>query len=404
MTSGIFEWRDVLTTMSLVEAGPSPTQTNPDARGHDLKWLMAASYVTWLVCALRPGIDIVEGRLTGGRATGWLASYIIFGSALTWIARSRSASGGRRLLRLSLLMVESVSGLTAIYLSGNGTMSALLVIVAAQLPHLVPLHSALIWIAVQTVVNALLFARYNWTNSIAIGGFQAFALASSILAVRERGARQKLTAANRELLATRVRLAESSRVEERLRIARDLHDTLGHHLTALSLQLDVASRLADGRAAEHISEAHGITRLLLSDVRAVVGQMRDQPRVDLRDALRALASTSRDPTVHLTLPVSLELNDEPREQALLRAVQEIITNAVRHSMARNVWITVEFREDRIELLGRDDGRGAAAVVPGHGLAGMQERFEELGGKVAFSTAVGHGFEVRGFIPHTRTGS
>jgi len=408
MTSGISGYQDALTTMSLVIAGLSSTQTKPDARGHDLKWVIAASYVTWLVCALRPSIELVEGRFTGWRATGWLVSYIIFGSALTWIARGRTTGDRSRLLRLSLLMVQSVSGLTAVLLSGNGTTSALLVIVAAQLPHLLPMYGAVIWIGVQTVANALIFARYSWINGItggiAIGGFQAFALASSLLAARERSARQKLAAANSELLATRARLAESSRVEERLRIARDLHDTIGHHLTALSLQLDVASRLAVGRAAAHISEAHGITRQLLSDVRGVVGQMREQPRVDLTDALRALASTSRDPTVHLTLPASLELNDESREQALLRGVQEIITNAVRHSTARNLWITVEFREDGIELFGRDDGRGAAAVSPGHGLAGMRERFEELGGRVAFSTGVGQGFEVRGFIPHTRTAS
>lgn len=408
MTSGISEWPNALTTMSLVAVASSPTQMEPEARGHDLRWIIAAGYVTWFVCALRPIIEIVAGRFTGWRAIGWLGCYLVFGAALTWIVGSRTMGDRRRVLRLFLLMVQSVAGLTAIFLSGNGTTSALLVIVAAQLPHLLPLRSAVLWIGAQTVANALIFARYNSmagvTAGITIGGFQAFAGASSVLAARERGARHKLAAANSELLATRARLAENSRVEERLRIARDLHDTLGHHLTALSLRLDVASRLAGGKAAAHIREAHGIARLLLRDVRDVVGQMREQPRVDLADALRAIASRSRDPAVHLTLPASLELNDELREQTLLRAVQEIVTNAVRHSRARNVWVTVEVREDGIELFGRDDGHGAAAVAPGHGLAGMQERFKNLGGRVAFSTGMGQGFEVRGFIPHTRTAS
>jgi signal transduction histidine kinase len=295
-----------------------------------------------------------------------------------------------------------------VFLSGNGTTTALLVIVAAQLPHLLSLRASVVWIALQTLANSIIFARYHWisglTGGLAIGGFQLFALASSVLAARERAARQKLAAAHNELLATRARLAESSRVEERLRIARDLHDALGHHLTALSLQLDVASRLADGTAAAHISEAHAITRLLLGDVRDVVGQLRDDKRTSLADTLRAiaLASSSDDLTVHLTLPTSLELDGEARNDALLRGVQEVITNAVRHASAHNLWIVVELRADGIELSARDDGRGAAAVKQGHGLTGMGERFEACGGRVELRTNPGQGFEVRGFMPHTWT--
>jgi signal transduction histidine kinase len=302
--------------------------------------------------------------------------------------------------------IQSVTALIAVFVSGNGTTAVLLVIVAAELPHVVPLSSAVVWIVCQTLANAIIVARHNWINGvtggIAFGGFQLFALASSVLAARERGARQKLAVAHSELLATRARLAESSRVEERLRIARDLHDALGHHLTALSLQLDVASRLADGKAAEHVKEAHAITRLLLGDVRGVVSQMREQHRVDLTDALRALAASSRDVTVDLTLPPSLEINDDAHAQALLRGVQEIITNTVRHASARHLWIAVTLGVDGIELFGRDDGRGAVSVSEGLGLTGMRERFEECGGRVEFTTNLNQGFEVRGFLPHQRS--
>lgn len=108
------------------------------------------------------------------------------------------------------------------------------------------------------------------------------------LARSERDAREELARANAELVARQSLLAESSRIAERLRISRDLHDTLGHHLTALSLQLDVAARLASGQAAAHVREAHAITRLLLGDVRDVVSRMRDERLDRTRAVLKAL--------------------------------------------------------------------------------------------------------------------
>jgi signal transduction histidine kinase len=388
--------------MSSVAIPAFSAPATPDGDGHDLRWFLAASYATWIICAVPPIAEIAAGRLRGWRAIAWSACYLLFGIAMAGIGSGRARGGHPRVVPVSLLLVESVTGLAAVFLSGNGLTSAVLVIVAAQLPHLLSLRSAVIWVGAQTLANAVIVARHNWINGltggIAIGGFQLFALASSVLAASERAARRTLAAAHAELLATRARLAESSRSEERLRIARDLHDTLGHHLTALSLQLDVASRLADGKAAAQITEAHAITRLLLSDVRDVVSQMRDERRPDLAEALRALAASSHDPIVHLTLPPSLELDAEPRAQALLRGVQEIITNTVRHARARNLWITIERREGGLELVARDDGRGASTVVQGHGLTGMRERFEDCAGRVTFTTHPGKGFEVRGFIP------
>jgi signal transduction histidine kinase len=79
-------------------------------------------------------------------------------------------------------------------------------------------------------------------------------------------------------------------------------------------------------------------------------------------------------------------------------VQEIITNTTRHASAQNLWITIAQRPDGIDLHARDDGRGSPEVQWGNGLRGMRERFEEYSGRVDFRSAVGQGFEVRGFMP------
>jgi signal transduction histidine kinase len=187
-------------------------------------------------------------------------------------------------------------------------------------------------------------------------------------------------------------------VAERLRISRDLHDTLGHHLTALSLQLEVASRLASGPAAERVHEAHAITRLLLSDVRDVVSRLRETSRFNLAEAVRALAESAGTLDIHLQVPDGLDVDDPRQAHAILRCVQEVITNTARHAAARHLWIAIERQPDGIALSARDDGRGSDVVAWGNGLRGMRERFEEHSGRVEFSSAAGRGFEVRAFMP------
>ena len=342
------------------------------------------------------------------------AAYLLFGAALlALLYLPEGCLPGGRVIPILLLVIQSVTGMTVIYigghyLGGTGATSAMIVIVAAGLPYVVSPPWAWSWVVVQAIVMTWLFWDMSELDEVisfalAIGGFQAFATASSMLALREAAAREKLAVANAELQRAQMRLAESSRAEERLRISRDLHDTLGHHLTALSLQLDVASRVSEGKATDHVRQAHAITRLLLGDVRDVVSTLRETREGDLARDLRALAEAPASVAVHLELPVSLEVPDPDRAQALLRCVQEIITNAARHAHARNLWIRIDARTDGITLHARDDGRGAPQVSLGHGLTGMRERFAALAGSVEFESGPDTGFEVRGFIPMPQPG-
>jgi signal transduction histidine kinase len=365
-------------------------------------WFYAAAYLTWAVAGLPWMLGVLRGELTGTRAVAGGIAFVGFAVAFT--VSLRHQHGGRVTWRGRLpLAVMSLTGLTLAWASDDGLPAALLVVTAAGLPYVFKSGIVAAWIAGQTAALFVLF----WTMSGpltalmsggALGGFQLFAVSSAALALNLTRAVEALARTNAELTATRELLAENSRVAERLRISRDLHDTLGHHLTALSLQLDVASRLSDGAAAAHIHEAHAVARLLLGDVRDAVSTLRGSNRVDLSQAVRALAGTRGPLQIHLELPERLQLEDAAQAHALLRCVQEIITNTARHASAQNLWIRIDQQSAGIDLHARDDGRGAPEVRWGNGLQGMRERFEEYAGRIEFTSAAGRGFEVRGFMP------
>jgi signal transduction histidine kinase len=378
----------------------------------DGKWLNIAAVATWLVCGIYPVTAMAAEPFTIWPGGVWVVAFLVYGASLVAFLSLPLMTPGffGRHFPLLLAVIQSVTGLLMNYLSsthwgGTGVGAAMLVIVAAEIPYILPYRTVWLWIGVQTALMTGLFwpqGSIGWLNvlsfGVAMGGFQLFAAASSMLARKEQAAREKLADANIELHATRAMLAESSRAAERLRISRDLHDTLGHHLTALSLQLDVATRVSDGKAADHIRQAHAITRLLLADVRDVVGSLRDSSGIDVAQAIRGLAVEQTGLAVHLDLPPSLGIDDRARADTLIRCVQEIVTNAARHSNARNLWIRLEARPDGLALDARDDGIGATSIDCGHGLTGMRERFEEHAGHVEFGWGKGTGFQVRGFLP------
>ncbi len=370
-------------------------------------WLQMAGFVTWLVSGIPMLTSVARGTVPAPVAAAWACAYVAFGVAFGISCRvhGRGSLGVRRLL----LATQAASGLVMVQMTSDGLAAATLVVVAAQLLDAFTTSAAIAWIVVQTVLlMASFWTKFGVVPAITIGGafagFETFALATASLALSERVARQDLSRANAELVATRSLLAEDSRVAERLRISRDLHDAIGHHLTALSLQLEVASRLSSGQAAAHVEQAHAVTRLLLSDVRDVVSRLRDTSRVNLAEAFRTLTAGSGSLDIHLDVPDPLELDDPAQAHALLRCVQEIVTNTARHADARNLWIRIERRDEGIDLHARDDGRGVADLKWGNGLSGMRERFEEHAGRVEFNPGDGRGFEIHGFMPRPEIAS
>jgi signal transduction histidine kinase len=281
----------------------------------------------------------------------------------------------------------------------------LLLIVAGLLPWMLAPTPAMIWLVGQ---NVLLVAVLSNIPDIAFKfaaltggmffGISLFAFMSGVVALRQNAARDELRKVNSELRATQALLAENTRIAERVRIARELHDLVGHHLTALTLNLEVATHLVEGKGLEHVQQAHSLAKLLLVDVREVVSDMRDDDKVELASALRTLVEGVPEPRIHLDLPMELSMTDPLRAQVLLRCAQEMITNSVRHAQARNLWISLVPDEHGVAMIARDDGRGVDAVEAGNGLKGMAERLKQLGGELKIETSPGAGFALRAWVP------
>jgi len=195
------------------------------------------------------------------------------------------------------------------------------------------------------------------------------------------------------------RIAELSATAERNRLARDIHDSLGHHLTAISIQLEKAVAFGDrdpvvaGRA---LADARLSVGRALEDVRASVGTLRAEP-VRLVAALGELADDAR---------VALSVDGEEREvdqatvTALYRAAQEAITNARRHGRAGRVAVSVSFGAADTRLVVSDDGVGfdVGAARDGFGLVGLRERAALLGGSVTVDSSPGTGTRVTVAVP------
>ena len=174
---------------------------------------------------------------------------------------------------------------------------------------------------------------------------------------------------------------------------------LGHHLTPLSLNLEVAGHLTEGKAAGHVLQAHTLAKLLLTDVREAVSQMREEASaLHVATALKPLAENVPNMAIEMQVPDDLVISDPERAHVLLRAVQELITNAVRHSGASKLRIHLWRDAGMLLVDARDDGRGADGLAPGNGLRGLAERLQQYRGSVAVDTAPGHGFAVQLRLP------
>jgi signal transduction histidine kinase len=231
------------------------------------------------------------------------------------------------------------------------------------------------------------------------------------VAVREKRTREhaeklsaELAAANEQLRDAAVRTEELAMARERNRLAREIHDSLGHYLTTVAVQLEAARALhatEPVRALAAVEKAHGLAREALVEVRRSVGLMRAEgPARPLVERLRELAEGEAGVTVDLRVVGTVRRLGPEVEHGLFRVAQEGLTNVRKHAKARAVTLTADFSAgDRVAVGVVDDGRGSGDATPagGYGLTGLRERVALLGGTLAAGNGTAGGFVLRAEI-------
>jgi len=279
--------------------------------------------------------------------------------------------GGQRLVTIAFAIV----GLGVLLIPMNPGANAFFIYGAAFLGDAVRPSIAVRWLLV-IVLIALVEA---WLVPLRIEAWLPAAVFALIIGgtnihfgeVRRKDAALRMARKDAERLAA---------VAERERIARDLHDLLGHTLSVIVIKSELAAKLADRdpqRAAAEIRDVEQISRQALNEVReAIHGYRGERMEQEIETGRRALAAAG------VTLQAELApLGVEPEaEQALALAVREALTNVLRHARARRCDVRVERSPDTVRVVVQDDGIGSTSRE-GAGLSGMRARLAALGGEV-----------------------
>lgn len=242
-----------------------------------------------------------------------------------------------------------------------------------------------------------------------------FVMGMSYLVKMQIREKEKLARTHNELEEAYKKLIEHSAVaqklsveQERTRMAREIHDTLAHTLTTLIVQLEACKKLASvdpTRLPIELEKAQELSRSGFNDVKRSIKALRPQVMEDqsLIASLHSIINTTRENTqvaiqLQNHLPQDIKLAS-PIEVAMVRIIQESITNSIRHGQAKEINITIEEENNTLRLSIIDHGVGCASLKKGYGTLGIQERIESLKGSVQFLTSPGQGFRTEVFIPY-----
>jgi signal transduction histidine kinase len=351
-----------------------------------------------------------------------IALLLVFGLlVLPAIAMSRAQAPGWTIH--AGMGAQALVTAALMYLSADWTLFAVLFFVlSVQAVLLYPVRTAIVWIVGFVAISAVLgLGKWGWPGGLVTlplygGGYGLVAALAHALASAETARHksqalvEELQAAHKKMQEYAGRIEELAVVEERSRLAREMHDTLGHRLTVAAVQLEGAQRLIESdpdRAAQMVGTVREQVREALAELRQTVTALRAPVEADLSlpHALARLAAHFEQATgitIHQVLPRTEELPDLPATHrlAVYRAAQEALTNVQRHAEADQVWLVLACDGGAVTLLVADDGKGLSlsSDQAGFGLHGLRERAAQLGGEMHVEPRRGGGTQVSFRVP------
>ncbi|WP_327680379.1 sensor histidine kinase [Kitasatospora sp. NBC_00458] len=358
----------------------------------------------WMIYLAYPVRDLLTGgHSVAGAVCGWLALAGYVAGYVTLVV-FRSMAGMRPRTCRALVAVMVVIAVATTFSLGSAFLT-LFTYASVAVAIIAPARFALAAIGAMAGLTAVV----GVADGVPAGDILTIALTAFLAGAAMTGL-QRLVATMRELREARAAVAHLAASEERLRLARDLHDLLGHSLSLITLKSELAGRFMDagkdGAARAQVADIEKVARQSLVDVReAVTGFRRPTLPVELAAARTALAAAQ------VALEAAPELVDAwpglaaEESAALAWALREAITNVVRHGEGATVCtVTADERwegdGERFAVLEiADDGAGPGKAAPGNGLSGLDERLALVGGRLETGPgARGRGFRLRALVP------
>ena len=345
-------------------------------------------------------------------------AYVVAGTY--WFSRCR-VNRSYRAVALYFAIQLALSG-TIMYLLPSGAIFLITLPLAGQS---VVLLNAARWVALVCLAIFLMMVAPIWwrgglapaliVGMIVVAGI-VFVVVFTRIAVNERAARSEverlaaeLSEANRKLREYAAQVEELATVRERNRLAREIHDSLGHYLTVVNVQIEAARAVIDdrNRSLGVLRKAQALTQEGLAEVRRSVAALRSTTATDrpISEILKALVDECRAAGIRADLVIRGEPRDLPSqvELTLYRAAQEGLTNVRKHSHASNATLTLDYSDANSVRLGiEDDGVGSDPSEGGFGLLGVRERAQLLGGRVCVRATEGRGFSLEVELPASRS--
>ena len=354
-------------------------------------------------------IGTVRAAVLIGLAGGYLINGV-YGYA--WARKAES-------LRRSIvyLATQIGIGMTVLFLARSPAIMFAMLPVVGQAVVLLPRR--LMFVACGTMLLGLVVPMAifsGWSAASVLGAFFlagiVFVIVITELATKERRAKREverlvaeLKDANEKLRQYADQVEELATLEERNRLAREIHDSLGHYLTVVIVQIEAAMAVIDKdreQSLDVLRKAQGLAQKGLADVRRSVATLRTSPAearslVDSMNTLIEECHVSGLPTEFRLVGTQRNLSPSA-EVALYRAAQEALTNVRKHSQARAATLVLNYSADNVWLKVHDDGIGVTELTKGFGLIGIQERVQNLGGEVRITTAANQGFTLEVGLP------